>query len=102
MVQLMEDKGQLLRLTQNIKGGRDINIMDGKLHKVFACGLGCTLIHKDILKKIKFRWEEGFGVHPDTFFAFDLDTENIPQYIDTSFMCDHQNSKWSKVLNVHQ
>jgi hypothetical protein len=100
MVQEIEDKGDIIRESRNIVGGHDILLINGGLQKVYACGLGCTLIHKSVLEKIKFRWEKGAPVHPDTFFAADLNAMGIPQYIDTSILCEHRNSSWNLVPNV--
>lgn len=76
----------------------DFKIMDGQLHKVHSAGLGCTLIHRDIMKDIKFRYEEGFNAHPDTFFAIDLDAKGIPFYVDTGILCEHRNSPFAHIV----
>jgi hypothetical protein len=100
MLQEIEDKGDWIRESRNVVNGHDILIMDGGLHKAYACGLGATLIHKDVLNRIKFRWEEGAPVHPDTFFAADLNALGYEQYIDTSILCEHRNSNWISVPDV--
>jgi hypothetical protein len=99
MIQKVEDLGGTLKHTINIEDGHDIQIMDGQLHEVYACGLGCILIHRSILEKIKFRWEEGSSMHPDSFFSADLKILGEKQYLDTSILCEHRNSSWSKITD---
>ncbi len=99
MLQEIEDRGDYIRDTRNIDGGEDILVVDGTVKRVYACGLGMTLIHKDVFTRIKFRWERGISAHPDTFFAADLNALGIPQYLDTSILCEHRNTRWATVLD---
>jgi GT2 family glycosyltransferase len=100
MLQDIEAIGTKIRNTMNMDNGIDFNFVDGKVKQVYACGLGCTLIHRSILEKIRFRWEEGAFAHPDSFFAADLHNMGIKQYVDTSIICEHRNSSWSKITNT--
>nr|MBI4156523.1 glycosyltransferase family 2 protein [Candidatus Woesearchaeota archaeon] len=59
------------------------------LIQVVSCGLGCVLIHKDVLKKITFRYEKDKDAFDDRFFCIDLYNKNIPIYCDTSIICKH-------------
>jgi hypothetical protein len=93
MAQKLENFGEI-RETINLDQGSDLIFVDGGLKKTFHCGLGCVLIHKNVLKKFKFRHEYGSGLFPDGFFAFDIDALGIPKYIDTSVLCIHNNSEW--------
>lgn len=93
MAQDIESFGEL-RETINKQNGSDLILVDGKLKPVFHCGLGCVLISKRILKDIEFRHEVGIGMHPDGFFALDTDAMGIQKYIDTSVLCEHNNSEW--------
>jgi len=52
-------------------------------------GLGCMLIHKEILKKIPFRYEEGKPNTDDRYFSDDVFKLKIPQVLDTSIRCKH-------------
>ena len=65
------------------------------LTKVISCGLGCVLIHKDILKWINFRYEKDKDSFDDRFFCIDLYRKKIPIYCDTSIICKHL------ILNRH-
>jgi|SRR3989344_836200 len=57
--------------------------------KAAAVGLGCILIHKDILKNIEFRYdknEEGFD---DVFFCKDAIEKGFEVFCDTGIKCRH-------------
>lgn len=95
MAQEIEEDAPGERKTISLDEGSDIHIIDGNLHEGFAFGLGMCLIHKDVLKQIEFRYEEGVDAHPDTFFANDLAQLKIKQYVDTSVLCKHDNRDWS-------
>ena len=62
-------------------------VFSNKLIKIVSCGLGCVLIHKNILEQIEFRTEN--NVFDDRFFSLDLYKKNIPMYCDTSVKCKH-------------
>ena len=70
----------------------DMSFVDGKLKSVFSLGLGCVLIHRSVLKKFPFRWEEGADVFPDSIWSGELDMSNQPKYVDTSILCEHKNT----------
>lgn len=67
---------------------------DGNIHRVYHVGLGCVLIHRGILSRIKFRYEKGANVHPDTVFCTDCFQMQIPIYIDSNVQCEHYNQTW--------
>ena len=73
--------------------------LNNKLIKIVSCGLGCVLIHKDVLKQIKFRYEN--KVFDDRFFCIDLYKKNIHIYCDTSVKCRHlilnRQYPWNKI-----
>src|SRR3989344_5141016 len=58
-----------------------------KLIKIVSCGLGCVLIHKNVLEKIEFRYEN--DVFDDRFFCLDLYNLKISIYCDTNVKCKH-------------
>jgi hypothetical protein len=94
MAQSMEHFGEI-RETMNVDNGNDLIMVDGTLKETFHAGLGCILIHKNILKKFEFRDIKGIPMHPDSIFAFDIDAIGIKKYIDTSVLCEHNNIEWS-------
>ncbi len=67
----------------------DEELSNNKLQKVFSSGLGCLLIHKSVLEKIKFRYEQSVAAFDDILFCLDLRNNNIDLYIDTSVKCKH-------------
>ena len=60
-----------------------------KIMQIVSCGLGCVLIHKDILKQIKFRYDKNTEAFDDRPFCIDLYKKNIPIFCDTSIKCMH-------------
>jgi hypothetical protein len=96
MIQILEDHGIAHRETYNLDES-DISFVDGSVKQVFSCGLGCILIHKSVLKKVGFRYEQGSPVHPDSFYFGDLNTSNIKVYVDTSIYCEHKNQSLIRI-----
>lgn len=60
-----------------------------KFFKIRACGLGCVLIHRDVLEKIKFRKEESSESYDDFIFCTDAYEHGFEIYADTSVKCKH-------------
>jgi hypothetical protein len=96
MIQAIEDFGTEHRETFNLDES-DLSFIDGTVKQVFSCGLGCVLIHRSVLEKLSFRYEEGASVHPDSFFYGDLKQLNIPVFVDTSLYCEHDNKSMTRV-----
>lgn len=68
------------------------------LQQVHGCGLGCTLIRRDIIAKFPFWTDSRFGnKHHDVYFYLDLDNAGIPVYVDTNVNVRHEPSDWLKV-----
>lgn len=93
MAQKIEEFGDI-RETITMKEGMDLMMVDGKLKPAFAVGLGCVLINKKELPKFQFRHEAGKNLAPDSLWALDTDALGIVKYIDTSVLCQHDNSEW--------
>ena len=74
-------------------------ISANKLIEVAACGLGCVLIHRNVLKEVKFRYD--LNSFDDRWFFLDLYDKKIPVYADTSIKCKHliynRPYPWSKI-----
>ena len=91
-------------LEENNKTMRTLNhneLWESQLLKIFSCGLGCILIHKSVLEKIKFRYEKNIDTHDDRWFCIDLYEKNIDLYCDNTIKCKHliENRpwKWSQI-----
>jgi hypothetical protein len=59
-------------------------------------GLGCILIHRSVLKKIKFRCAPDYPA--DTFFHEDINKLGINCYVSELYFAEHKNSNWFKIL----
>jgi|SRR3989344_1801844 len=64
-----------------------------KLIKVDMCGTGCILIHRDILKEIKFRYEKDQEGVDDVFFCRDAQKLGLEIWADTGIICGHNVEK---------
>lgn len=91
LVNILEGNGKTMR-TLNYA---EINMP--RLLKIFSCGLGCLLIHKDILKEIKFRYVKDIDTHDDRWFCIDLHEKGIELYCDNMVICKHlvKGRKWT-------
>jgi glycosyltransferase involved in cell wall biosynthesis len=68
------------------------------LRNCHGCGLGCTLIHKNIIKQFPFWTDERFdNKHSDVYLYMDLHNARIPVFIDTDLTVPHYPSKWDDV-----
>jgi len=63
----------------------------GKLIKVFAAGLGCMLIKRKILEKIKFRLIPDGNSHNDMKFSMDCRSMKFDIWLDPILKCRHFN-----------
>lgn len=62
----------------------------GKLMNIVSCGLGCVMIHRDVLKDISFRYEKEKDSFDDRWFCIDAYKKGIEMYADTSVRCRHR------------
>ncbi|MEM3126525.1 MAG: glycosyltransferase [Candidatus Woesearchaeota archaeon] len=62
----------------------------GKVFEVWACSLSATLIHKEVLEKIKFRYEKAFD---DMAFCRDAKQKGFKVYVDTTIRPFHLKTK---------
>lgn len=75
---------------------KDEELNSGKLIKITASGLGCVLISRKVLEKVKFRIDAKKDTFDDMPFCEDLEKNNFDLYLDTSVKCVHllKNRPW--------
>jgi GT2 family glycosyltransferase len=66
------------------------------LIKVGAFGVGCVLIHCEVLKKIKFRHEEGKEAFDDFVFCADAKQQGYDLYLDSDIRVEHLHKVWEE------
>jgi hypothetical protein len=68
------------------------------LVQIHGCGLGATLIKREILEKLRFWYDLNEPVkHSDVLFFADLHNIGKQAYVDTDLIIPHYNSKWDYV-----
>ena len=100
MVQLPEEYDKSIKYYRSVQfiENSETHFFDGTIKEVYHLGLGCVLIKKNVLEKIKFRAEKGANYFPDTWFANDCYQYQIPIYADTNIQCKHLNNTW--LINI--
>lgn len=78
----------------NFEATEDAYFIDGTIKQVSSVGLGCVLINSSVFKNIPFRFVEGQGNHPDSYFSEDCFKKGYKIYADTSVYCKHDNKAW--------
>lgn len=58
-----------------------------RLMQIYGCGSGCLMVSKDVLNRIKFRFDE--TIWDDMKLCEDAEKLNIPVFCDTSVKCMH-------------
>ncbi|MFA5142221.1 MAG: glycosyltransferase [Candidatus Woesearchaeota archaeon] len=59
------------------------------LIEIEAAGLGCVMVSRKVLDKIKFRVENGKKSYDDMMFSVDVKKNGFKMYADTSLKCKH-------------
>lgn len=67
------------------------------LRNVNNCGLGCTLVRRDVFTKLKFKYYPNLRAHSDSFFANDAWRAGFRVFIDTDIVLEHHNVPWEGV-----
>lgn len=67
----------------------DAEVAAPGLYSIRACGLGCLLIHRDVLEKIPFRLLPDRSTFDDIPFCRDCVDAGFDLYADTSVKCQH-------------
>lgn len=73
--------------------------LDGGLIEVAACGLGCIMIKREVLGRIKFRYDPGEAAFDDMWFCKDAEDIGFKIYADTGLRCLHlvRGMDWGKI-----
>ena len=83
---------------QNFRRLNELDINPPRKIAVRMTGLGCMIIHKDVLEKTKFRFDEERKNTDDRYFSDDVYDMNVPIVLDTRMRCKHlvvnKNVKW--------
>lgn len=62
------------------------------LIKIRSAGLGCCLIHRDVLEKVKFRTEPGKNSWDDVYFFTDVYSKGFDAWADPAVRFQHDES----------
>ncbi len=83
----------------NLKLKRQLSfeeVFPSRLLKVMDGGLGCTLIKREVLEKIKFFVDTKFKAYDDVFFCNACAEKGIDVWLDSSVVCRHLFSPWNE------
>lgn len=74
-------------------------VENNRLLNVITCGLGCLLIHRSVLEKVKFRYVKEKEAFDDVWFCEDARNNGFEVYCDTSIKCKHmiKGMDWDKI-----
>jgi len=74
-----------------------LKFYNGTVNYAYANGIGCSLIKRNVLEQLIFRVTENEAGFPDSFFHKDLFMLGITNYVDTTILPYHWNSRWNTV-----
>ena len=70
-----------------------------ELIMIHAGGIGCSLIHREVLEKIEFRNDpQGSTTKEDLFFCEDARNAGYGIWCDFSLQISHQNAGWADII----
>jgi hypothetical protein len=67
------------------------------LQRVHTGGFGCCLIAREVFLKIPFVYEPGLKGHSDIYFFNDCFRLQIPVFVDTDIVLEHDNVPWDTI-----
>jgi hypothetical protein len=93
---------KLMRVgTRMLSQQEALDVYKTGLQRFHGCGLGCTLIKREIVERFPFWTDNRFNnKHHDTYFYMDLEVNKIPVYVDTDVLIPHQPSDWGLVEDM--
>ncbi len=76
---------------------REEEVMGDNFLEVKMCGLGCIMIHRDVVRNIRFRCKRDDKAFDDYYFCRDARQSGFKIYADTSVKCQHliKERSWS-------
>ena len=84
--------------TKNISKEESHEYFRTGLRQIHGCGLGATLIRRDIIGRFPFWTDSRFNnKHHDVYFYMDLHNAGEKVYVDTDVLIKHQPSRWHDV-----
>ena len=92
MIHLRKTKGEKAHEPYRVGFDEDFDDYNGNVNLVYSNGIGCSLIKRHVLEKIKFRY--GPLGYSDTYFYQDVWEAGLNNYVDTSMIAKHFNSDW--------
>ena len=105
-LQIIEDKFRFRR-TRLMNLDENFAFIDGTQKEVFACGLGCVLIQREIIKQVGFKYRPSksvdsahFSTFSDTYFYSDLTDLGVPVFVDTSITVQHKRKDWDSNIGL--
>src|SRR3989338_2757891 len=64
-------------------------VMNNNVIKIKYCGLGCLLISRKVLEKVKFRYDDKYPTFDDLHFCQDARNNGFEIFVDTGVKCKH-------------
>ncbi|MDD4970830.1 MAG: hypothetical protein PHT07_15490 [Paludibacter sp.] len=71
---------------------------NGELKPALQIGLGCLLIRRDVLQRVKFHIDPRYpDMHADSSLHLQLQEKNIPVYLAQDYVVTHYNKSWRNI-----
>jgi hypothetical protein len=72
----------------------------GEFKTKFNHGIGCMLIKRSIMERLKFRVDptNDIEAHSDVYFHDDLRRMGVSSFISERYFCHHENASWFNIL----
>jgi glycosyltransferase involved in cell wall biosynthesis len=90
--------GELETFNYNPKEG--FAFFGGGVQRIHGCGLGCTLVKAELLRKLEFWYMDDEIKHSDVYMYMDLHNMGHDVWLDSDIIIPHYNSKWDLVKDI--